>query len=80
MKGQRARWKQGDDVESCVDAQGMKRGQRFRVLDAIPGSYGLVTYELVPAGELPIADGRNVLQIINGHLVLREAAKQTKKG
>lgn len=65
-----AMFEQGQIVKSRVDAQGLKRGSFYRVVNATLRSTpfgGFVTYEVKPL------DGGEHLSVGNGHLVLEEA-------
>lgn len=58
--------KVGDTVVSNVDAQGLKKGQQYTVVDVEHGKWGTVMY-----GVQPISGGEQ-LWIGNGHLLLNK--------
>jgi hypothetical protein len=59
-------YKVGDVVRSTVDAQGMKKGQEYKVVDVKHGKWGTVIYGIKPVAG---ADDE-LLWIGNGHLLL----------
>ena len=63
--------KVGDTVVSNVDAQGLKKGQQYKVIDIEHGNWGTVTY-----GVQPVTGGKQ-LWIGNGHLLLNRVAGST---
>jgi hypothetical protein len=70
---ERTAHKVGDTVRSTVDAQGMKKGQEYKVVDVEHGKWGTVMYGIQPA------TGGEQLWIGNGHLLLEPVASDVSE-
>lgn len=55
----------GDVLQSTVDAQGMKKGEQYKVVKAVDGPFGIVDY---------IVTDKNgkTLRIGNAHLLMKK--------
>lgn len=69
-------FKIGDVVKTNMDAQGMTKGERYRVVDVLEGAFGVVTYTIAPVSRVsnPL-NGEAGFSVCNLHVLARRVTQ-----